>query len=197
MQYSLGISPELRSNFDYVFLLGENGVSDRKKLYEHYGHMFKTKDLFEQVFMKMTENYGCMVINNRARTSDLTKKVFWYKAQPRNDFKLNLKSNEQLHKFLKCKSSQCASEPSICIDLKTQLETKKIELDISEIHMKERNQQITTLVEENEYFEDEIDILNDQLKESKKCNSILMTVLPVAVSTMTFGLTYLFALLVE
>ena len=92
MQYSLGISPELRSNFDYIFLLGEDFVSNRKKLYEHYAGMFRTKDLFEQVFMQITDDYGCMVINNRLRSSDIKKKVFWYKAKPREKFVVGSKN---------------------------------------------------------------------------------------------------------
>jgi hypothetical protein len=92
MQYSLGIQPELRSNFDYIFLLGEDFVSNRKKLYEHYAGMFRTKDLFEQVFMQITDDYGCMVINNRLRSSDIKKKVFWYKAKPRDTFVVGSKT---------------------------------------------------------------------------------------------------------
>ena len=75
MQYSLGIQPELRSNFDFVFLLGEDFINNRKKLYEHYAGMFPTRDIFEQVFLQVTDNYGCMVINNRLRSSDIKLKV--------------------------------------------------------------------------------------------------------------------------
>jgi hypothetical protein len=88
MQYSLGIQPELRSNFDYVFLLGEDFINNRKKLYEHYAGMFPTRDVFDQVFLQVTDNYGCMVINNRLRSTDITKKVFWYKATKRENFKV-------------------------------------------------------------------------------------------------------------
>ena len=86
MQYSLGIQPELRSNFDFIFLLGEDMFSNRKRLYEHYAGMFPTRDVFDQVFLKVTENYGCMVINNRVRSTDIRKKVFWYKAKRTPEF---------------------------------------------------------------------------------------------------------------
>tara|TARA_B110000208_G_C11767652_1_gene429246 strand:+ start:1353 stop:2216 length:864 start_codon:yes stop_codon:yes gene_type:complete len=88
MQYSLGIQPELRSNFDFVFLLGEDFINNRKKLYEHYAGMFPTRDIFDQVFLQVTNNYGCMVINNRLRSTDIKKKVFWYKAKKRKEFKV-------------------------------------------------------------------------------------------------------------
>ena len=96
MQYSLGIQPELRSNFDFVFLLGEDFINNRKKLYEHYAGMFPTREIFDQVFLQVTDNYGCMVINNRLRSSDIKKKVFWYKAKKRDKFKVG---NDKLQKY--------------------------------------------------------------------------------------------------
>lgn len=96
MQYSLGIQPELRSNFDYVFLLAENFINNRKKLHEHYAGMFPTFDSFYQVFSSVTENYGVMVINNKVRSSDIAKSVFWYKAKPRENF---LIGNSNVKKF--------------------------------------------------------------------------------------------------
>ena len=98
MQYSLGIQPELRSNFDFVFLLGEDFINNRRKLYEHYAGMFPTRDIFEQVFLQVTDNYGCMVINNRLRSSNLKLKVFWYKAKNRDNFKVGTNAIYYYHK---------------------------------------------------------------------------------------------------
>ena len=97
MQYSLGIQPELRSNFDYIFLLGEDFVNNRKKLYEHYAGMFPTRSLFDQVFMQVTDDYGTMVINNRLRTNKIRKKVFWYKAKKRDNFAVGCKGFITFH----------------------------------------------------------------------------------------------------
>ena len=97
MQYSLGIQPELRSNFDYIFLLGEDFVNNRKKLYEHYAGMFPTRSLFDQVFLQVTDDYGTMVINNRLRTSKIRKKVFWYKAKKRENFSVGCKKYLKFH----------------------------------------------------------------------------------------------------
>ena len=99
MQYSLGIQPELRSNFDYVFLLGEDFINNRKKLYEHYAGMFPTRELFDQVFLQVTDDYGTMVINNRLRSTDIKKKVFWYKAKKREDFSIGSNRFKQFHKI--------------------------------------------------------------------------------------------------
>ena len=88
MQYALGIPPNLRTNIDYVFILRENYVSNRKRLYEHYAGMFPNFEMFCQVMDQCTENYECLVINNNAKSNKLTDQVFWYKAEPREDFKI-------------------------------------------------------------------------------------------------------------
>ena len=80
MQFPLGISPELRSNFDYIFLLADDYVSNMKRMYEHYAGMFPSFDAFKQVFAQLTSDYGSMVIVNRGARNNLFEKVFHYKA---------------------------------------------------------------------------------------------------------------------
>lgn len=80
MQYSLGITPELRCNFDYIFLLAEDFITNMKRIYDHYAGMFPTFQAFKQVFTQLTEDFGCMVIANRGARSDFLDKVYWYKA---------------------------------------------------------------------------------------------------------------------
>ena len=92
MQYALGIPPNLRTNIDYVFILRENYVSNRKRLYEHYAGMFPSFEMFCQIMDQCTENYECLVINNNAKSNKLTDQVFWYKAAPHDDFKIGAPS---------------------------------------------------------------------------------------------------------
>lgn len=80
MQYALGITPELRSNFDYIFLLAEDFVCNLKRIYEHYAGMFPTFDSFRQIFTQLTDDYGAMVISNRGVKKSFLEKIFWYKA---------------------------------------------------------------------------------------------------------------------
>lgn len=80
MQYALGITPELRSNFDYVFLLSEDFISNQKRLYEHFAGMFPSFEIFKRAFAKITENFGAMVINKRIKSTNITDKIYWYKA---------------------------------------------------------------------------------------------------------------------
>ena len=88
MQFALGIPPSFRTNIDYIFILRENYVSNRKRLYEHYAGMFPTFEMFSQVMDQCTENYECLVINNNSKSNRLQDQVFWYKASPRPDFKI-------------------------------------------------------------------------------------------------------------
>lgn len=84
MQFPLGISPELRTNFDYVFLLADDNTNNIKRLYEHYAGCFPSLAAFKQVFTEMTKDFGCMVLNNRGARHNLFEKIFYYKA-PRFD----------------------------------------------------------------------------------------------------------------
>jgi len=97
MQYALGIPPSLRTNIDYVFLLRENYVSNRKRLYEQFAGMFPTFDMFCQVMDQCTENYECLVINNNAKSNKLEDQIFWYKADMHEDFRLGDKRFWKYH----------------------------------------------------------------------------------------------------
>ena len=87
-QYSLGIPPILRCNIDYVFILRENIVSNRKRLYDNYAGMFPSFDVFCQVMDQCTENYECLVIDNTTQSNKIEDQVFWYKADKHPKFTL-------------------------------------------------------------------------------------------------------------
>jgi len=97
LQYAIGIPPELRSNFDYIFLLAEDIISNRKRLFDHYAGMFPSFDIFQQVFSELTDNYGVMVIDNRIHSKNITDKVFWYKAKNVPSFKIGCKKYIKYH----------------------------------------------------------------------------------------------------
>ena len=100
MQYPLGIPPNLRTNIDYVFILREPYINNRKKIYENYAGMFPTFESFCQVMDQCTENYECLVINNNAKSNKLTEQIFWYKAESHPTFKLGSKEYWELSKNL-------------------------------------------------------------------------------------------------
>jgi hypothetical protein len=88
MQYPLGIPPTLRTNIDYVFILREPYIANRKRIYENYAGMFPTFESFCQVMDQCTENFECLVINNNVKSNRLQEQIFWYKAESHKDFKL-------------------------------------------------------------------------------------------------------------
>jgi hypothetical protein len=88
MQYPLGIPPNLRTNIDFTFIMRENLISNRKRIWENYAGMFPTFDMFCQVLNQTSENYECMVIQNNAKSNRLEDQVFWFKAQPRGQFRM-------------------------------------------------------------------------------------------------------------
>jgi len=98
MQYPLGIPPTLRTNIDYVFILRENYIANRKRIYENYAGMFPTFEAFCQVMDQCTENYECLVINNNSKSNKLNDQVFYYKADNHNDFRLGSKEFWELSK---------------------------------------------------------------------------------------------------
>jgi hypothetical protein len=100
MQYPLGIPPTLRTNIDYVFILRENYIANRKRIYDNYAGMFPTFESFCQVMDQCTENYECLVINNNSKSNQLRDQVFWYKADSHGEFRLGSKEFWELSKSI-------------------------------------------------------------------------------------------------
>ena len=88
MQYPLGIPPSLRTNIDYVFILRENNINNRKRIYDNYASMFPSFEIFCTVMDQCTENFECLVVKINSSSNKLSVQVFWYKAEPHKDFKI-------------------------------------------------------------------------------------------------------------
>jgi len=88
MQYPLGITPNLRTNIDFVFILRENNITNRKRIYDNYAGMFPTFEMFCQFMDQCTENYECLVIANGVQSNKLEDQVFWYRASDHPSFRL-------------------------------------------------------------------------------------------------------------
>jgi hypothetical protein len=88
MQYPLGITPNLRTNVDFVFILRENILGNRRRIYENYAGMFPTFEMFCSFMDQCTENYECLVICNNSPSNKLEDQVFWYKASDHPPFRL-------------------------------------------------------------------------------------------------------------
>jgi hypothetical protein len=88
MQYPLGITPNLRTNVDFIFILRETMINNRKRIYDNYAGMFPTFEMFCQFMDQCTEDYNCLVICNGVSSNKLEDQVFWYKASEHPPFKL-------------------------------------------------------------------------------------------------------------
>jgi hypothetical protein len=126
MQYPLGIPPNLRTNIDFVFILREPYMTNRKRIWENYASMFPTLESFCMVMDQTTENYECLVINNNAKSNKLNDQIFWYKAENRPPFRLgsnefweaskNLGDDEEEEGYDPSKSKKKSSAPQIKVN---------------------------------------------------------------------------------
>jgi hypothetical protein len=112
MQYPLGIPPTLRTNIDYVFILREPYIANRKRIYENYAGMFPTLESFCQVMDQCTENFECLVIDNNVKSNKLQDQVFWYKADAHNDFRLGSREFWELSKSINDDEEEEQYDPS-------------------------------------------------------------------------------------
>uniref|UniRef100_A0A6C0AXA5 Uncharacterized protein n=1 Tax=viral metagenome TaxID=1070528 RepID=A0A6C0AXA5_9ZZZZ len=112
MQYPLGIPPVLRTNIDYVFILREPYIANRRRIYENYAGMFPTFESFCQVMDQCTENYECLVIDNNVKSNRLHEQIFWYKAENHNDFKLGSREFWEISKDLNSDDEEEIYDPN-------------------------------------------------------------------------------------
>jgi hypothetical protein len=126
MQYPLGIPPTLRTNIDYVFILREPYIANRKRIYENYAGMFPTFESFCQIMDNCTENYECLVIDNNVKSNKLTDQVKWYKADSHSDFKLGTKEFWELSKNVHSDDEEETFDPSKKKKNIQQIKVKKV-----------------------------------------------------------------------
>jgi len=88
MQFTLGISPEIRANFDNIFLFSEKNMTNIKRLWGHYGGIFSSFNTFKEIFSNLTKKFGVMIIENRVVDKDITDLIFWYKVDNYNNIGL-------------------------------------------------------------------------------------------------------------
>lgn len=103
MQYCMDLSPDLRSNIDYIFVFRENILQNREKIYKNFFGIFPTFEMFNQVMNACTENYECLVLDNTIKSNRVEDVVFWYKARmfdPSMEFRVGHPKFWNAHKRL-------------------------------------------------------------------------------------------------
>ena len=98
MQYCMDLSPDLRANIDYVFVLRENILANKEKIYKNFFGIFPSFDIFNQVMTKCTENFECLVLDNTSRSNNIEDVVFYFKANVRGNFRVGSTAFWQHHK---------------------------------------------------------------------------------------------------
>ena len=98
MQYCMDLSPDLRANVDYVFILRENIIQNRERLWKSFFGVFPSFDLFNQVMNACTENYECFVLDNTSKSNRIEDCVFYYKAPIRKGFRIGSDAMWNFHR---------------------------------------------------------------------------------------------------
>jgi hypothetical protein len=88
LQYVMDITPEIRTNTDYVFALKENVRKNRERLYNEFFGVFPSFAVFDALFLEVTQNYRCLVLDTTVASTEIEDCVFWYKAEKRPPFRL-------------------------------------------------------------------------------------------------------------
>jgi hypothetical protein len=107
IQYIMDMTPEIRSNTDYVFTLKDNIVKNRERLYQEYFGLLGNFSVFDALFLEVTQDFRCLVLDNTVPSTKVEDVVFWYKAEKRPPYRLgaewywkysaaNVKTNEDV-----------------------------------------------------------------------------------------------------
>ena len=80
--FPLPIPPQYLHSIDYVFILKEGNLKNRKKLWEQFGGMFDDFKVFDKIMQMCTKDYQALVIDRTKSTDKLEQKIYYYKAPP-------------------------------------------------------------------------------------------------------------------
>jgi hypothetical protein len=80
-QYLVDISPDLRSNIDYLFTMRENTIANRVKLHKFFFGQFAKFEEFDRVMTACTQNYSALVMDATVASTQAADTIFWYKAK--------------------------------------------------------------------------------------------------------------------
>ena len=111
MQYCMDLPPPLRANIDYLFILKENIIQNREKIYKNFFGIFPTFDAFNEVLNQCTQNYECLVLDNSSTSGKIEDVVFWYKAKVGRKFRMGSPALWEHHKRNYNKEHDTPPEP--------------------------------------------------------------------------------------
>lgn len=68
---------ELRVNFEYIYLFKEQFIKNKQKLYDDWGGIFPTFDIFNNAIESL-KNKEVMILDNVSRTAEINNRVYRY-----------------------------------------------------------------------------------------------------------------------
>lgn len=113
MQYCMDLSPDLRANVDYVFVLREPVIQNREKLWKSFFGIIPNFHMFNDIMDACTENYECLVLDNTSKSNKIEDCIFYYKAKIRPPFKIGGPSMWKYHasNYKKSSGDHCPPVP--------------------------------------------------------------------------------------
>lgn len=80
-QYMMEVDVALRTNIDYIFVMRENILTNRQKLFKYYFGLFAKYVEFDKVMTACTQDFKALVLDGTVTaTNEVTDSVMWYKA---------------------------------------------------------------------------------------------------------------------
>lgn len=111
MQYVMDMTPDLRTQVDYVFALRENIISNKQKLWKYFFGMFERFEDFNRVMDKCTEDHGCIMLDNTSKSNKVEDCIYWYKAAlSPPEYKIGKEIFWRMHERLKKTESDVEQE---------------------------------------------------------------------------------------
>jgi hypothetical protein len=79
-QYAIDFPPDLRKTPTFAVLFHEPSPTERLKLYNNFGGITGSFEMFSKLMDEITGNYTCMVIA-RTQSTKIEDNIFWYRTK--------------------------------------------------------------------------------------------------------------------
>jgi hypothetical protein len=78
----------IKNDVDYIFIFRYYDRNNKKQIFEEFIDIFKDYEIYSSIIDQYTDNYGCLVIDNKCKSDKIEDKVYWYKAEYRENFSI-------------------------------------------------------------------------------------------------------------
>ena len=118
-QYCMTLPPLARSNVDYVCVLQDSVLANRKKLYEYFFGSFASFADFDRVMRQTTAENGCLILDKTQTSANVSDTIFYYKAKTNlPKFQIGNPIFFVMDKVVKQKQLECKSNVVVTVPAK-------------------------------------------------------------------------------